>query len=241
MAMVRAAFGFFLKLAFKFAGLAYLYAKVFSFGIFVGFEDGSSFHPSLGTCLGFHQNPSRSENRWLGLRDGSSYETKTELDRYLREPKIELRKGQSLDILQWWKVNGPRFPIVSKMARGYASILINGSPTKEFKIERGLRQGDPLSPFLFILAMEALNVAILKAQTLDIFRGAEVGIDKVPISHLQFADDALIIGEWSTFNVQNLSRILTCFHLASGLKVNFNKSKLFGLGVPFNEFVRLPL
>ncbi|GJZ52161.1 RNA-directed DNA polymerase, eukaryota [Tanacetum coccineum] len=51
--------GFFLKLAFKFAGLAYLYAKVFSFGIFVGFEDGSSFHPSLGTCLGFHQNPSR--------------------------------------------------------------------------------------------------------------------------------------------------------------------------------------
>ncbi|GKB31738.1 zinc finger BED domain-containing protein RICESLEEPER 2 [Tanacetum coccineum] len=52
-----------------------------------------------------------------------SYETETELDRYLREPKIELRKGQSLDILQWWKVNGPRFPIVSKMARGTTIIL----------------------------------------------------------------------------------------------------------------------
>nr|GEW54109.1 RNA-directed DNA polymerase, eukaryota, reverse transcriptase zinc-binding domain protein [Tanacetum cinerariifolium] len=80
--------------------------------------------------------------------------------------------------------------------------------------------------------MEALNVAILKAQTLDIFHGAEVGIDKVPISHLQFADDALIIGKWSTFNVRNLSRILTCFHLASGLKVSFNKIRMW-------EFLRL--
>nr|GEZ26544.1 hypothetical protein [Tanacetum cinerariifolium] len=119
--------------------------------------------------------------------------------------------------------------------KGYASILINGSPTKEFKIERGLRQDDPLSPFLFILAMKVLNVAILKAQALDIFRAAEVGIDKVPISHLLFVDDALIIGKRYTFNVQNLSRILTCFNLASCLKVNFNKSKLFSLGVPFNE------
>ncbi|GJY11843.1 hypothetical protein Tco_0381152 [Tanacetum coccineum] len=50
---------------------------------------------------------------------------------------------------------------------------------------------------------------------------AEVEIDKVPISHLPFVDDAH--GEWSTFNVRNLSRTLTCFHLSSGLKVNFNK------------------
>ncbi|GJR20382.1 ribonuclease H-like domain-containing protein [Tanacetum coccineum] len=56
-------------------------------------------------------------NDYYNVDATSSYETETELDRYLREPKIELRKGQSLDILQWWKVNGPRFPIVSKMAR----------------------------------------------------------------------------------------------------------------------------
>ncbi|GJU00858.1 RNA-directed DNA polymerase, eukaryota, reverse transcriptase zinc-binding domain protein [Tanacetum coccineum] len=57
------------------------------------------------------------------------------------------------------------------------------------------------------------------------------GKDKIQVLHLQFADDALILGDWSLSNSKNLSRILTCFHLASGLKVNFNKSKLFGFGV----------
>ncbi|GJV79527.1 putative RNA-directed DNA polymerase, eukaryota, reverse transcriptase zinc-binding domain protein [Tanacetum coccineum] len=87
---------------------------------------------------------------------------------------------------------------------------------------KGLRRGDPLSSFLFILALEALNVEILEAT---------VGKDKIQVSHLQFMDNALILGEWSLSNAKNLSRILTCFHLASGLKVNFNKSKLFGIWV----------
>ncbi|GJT05143.1 putative RNA-directed DNA polymerase, eukaryota, reverse transcriptase zinc-binding domain protein [Tanacetum coccineum] len=113
----------------------------------------------------------------------------------------------------------------------YTSVLINGSPTREFKLEKGFRQGDLLSPLLFILAVEALNVALLEARNNHSFRGIEVGKDKVCVLHLQFADDALIMGEWSKINVLNLSRLLTCFHLASGLKLNFNKSKLFGIGV----------
>ncbi|GJT94691.1 putative RNA-directed DNA polymerase, eukaryota, reverse transcriptase zinc-binding domain protein [Tanacetum coccineum] len=117
------------------------------------------------------------------------------------------------------------------LGSAYTSVLINGSPTREFKLEKGLRQGDPLSPLLFILAVEALNVALLEARNNHSFRGIEVEKDKVCVSHLQFADDALIMGEWSKINVLNLSRLLTCFHLASGLKVNFNKSKLFGIGV----------
>ena len=121
--------------------------------------------------------------------------------------------------------------ISSCLNSGYASVLVNGSPTKEFKIEKGLRQGDPLSPFLFILAIEALNVALVHARNNNIFQGIKVGKDNINVSHIQFADDALIMGEWSLINVRNLSRILTCFHLASGLKVNFNKSKLFGIGV----------
>ncbi|GJX87592.1 putative RNA-directed DNA polymerase, eukaryota, reverse transcriptase zinc-binding domain protein [Tanacetum coccineum] len=95
--------------------------------------------------------------------------------------------------------------IHSCLNSAFALVLVNGSPTIEFKIERGLRQGDPLSPFLFILAVKALSVALLEAINNNIFH------------------------EWSRSNAKNFSRILTCFHLASGLKVNFNKSKLYGI------------
>ena len=68
-------------------------------------------------------------NDYYNVDATSSYETETELDRYVKEPKVELRKGQSLDILQWWKVIGPRFPIVAKMARGnnkffYTNVIL---------------------------------------------------------------------------------------------------------------------
>lgn len=119
------------------------------------------------------------------------------------------------------------------------SVLINGSPTIEFEIQKGLRQGDPLSPFLFILAVEALNVTMEDVKGNKLFHGIQVGKDSIPITHLQFADDALIMGEWSIENARNLSRILSCFHLASGLKINFSKSKLFGIGVTHLDFSNL--
>ncbi|GJY35720.1 RNA-directed DNA polymerase, eukaryota, reverse transcriptase zinc-binding domain protein [Tanacetum coccineum] len=61
--------------------------------------------------------------------------------------------------------------IHSYLNLAYASVLINGSLTKEFKLDRGLRQGDPLSPFLFIIAVEALNVALLESTNNNIFHG----------------------------------------------------------------------
>nr|GEV01459.1 putative RNA-directed DNA polymerase, eukaryota, reverse transcriptase zinc-binding domain protein [Tanacetum cinerariifolium] len=117
----------------------------------------------------------------------------------------------------------------------YGSVLVNGSPTKEFKIEKGLRQGDPLSPFLFLIAVKALHVSLQEAKSKNLFEGIKVGSLEVEISHLQFADDAFIMGKWSIKNANNLCRILRCFNLASGLKVNFSKSKFFGVGVDTNE------
>nr|GEV27041.1 cytochrome P450 [Tanacetum cinerariifolium] len=83
--------------------------------------------------------------------------------------------------------------ILACLRSSYTLVLINGLPTPEFNLERGLRQGDPLSLLLFILVVEALNVALLEARANNLFRGVKVGIDKINISHLQYADDALIM------------------------------------------------
>lgn len=54
------------------------------------------------------------------------------------------------------------------------SILVNGSPTKDFRVCKGLRQGDPLLPFLFVIATEGLNRLMKNATRLDLFRGLMV-------------------------------------------------------------------
>lgn len=116
-----------------------------------------------------------------------------------------------------------------------ASVIVNGSPTKEFEISKGVRQGDPLSPFLFIIAMEGLNVVIKTSVEKGIFKGINIPGNGPMISHLFYADDALFIGEWSWSNLKNLTRILRCFHASLGLKVNFFKSKVFGIGATSAE------
>nr|GEW37062.1 zinc finger, CCHC-type [Tanacetum cinerariifolium] len=113
---------------------------------------------------------------------------------------------------------------------GFSSVLVNGSPTPEFKLSKGLRQGDQLSHVLFIIAIEALHIAMLEAREKHIFQGIKLGESDVTVSHLQFANDAIFLGEWSKPNVLNLIRILRCFQVASGLKVNLSKSRLIGVG-----------
>lgn len=116
-----------------------------------------------------------------------------------------------------------------------ASVLINVSPTEEFVMEKGVRQGDPLSPLLFIIAMEGLNVAMKTTCEKGISQGIKIPNTNVLLSHLFYADDALFVEEWTKSNIKNLARILRCFHITSGLKVNFSKSRVFGVGVTLQE------
>ncbi|GJW80372.1 RNA-directed DNA polymerase, eukaryota [Tanacetum coccineum] len=104
-------------------------------------------------------------------------------------------------------------------------VLINGSPSNEFKMERGLRQGDPLSPFLFLLVVEALQISILEVCSKGFFKGIYLANSGANLSLLQYADDARFFGEWSRLNAKNLISILKCFELALGLKINFSKSR----------------
>ncbi|XP_071739247.1 uncharacterized mitochondrial protein AtMg01250-like [Rutidosis leptorrhynchoides] len=119
------------------------------------------------------------------------------------------------------------------------SILVNGAPTNEFSLGRGVRQGDPLSSLLFILAAEGLNIPVKAALEKDLFKGVEVEDDKVIVSHLQYADDTIFFGEWNRENAINLRMLLKCFELASGLKVNMQKSCIYGIGVNQGDVVSL--
>ncbi|KAJ0589979.1 putative RNA-directed DNA polymerase [Helianthus annuus] len=119
----------------------------------------------------------------------------------------------------------------ASLASSRASILVNGSPTMEFSMSRGLRQGDPISPFLFIIALEALDVIMKRAVKEGIFKGVVLPRNGPMISHLCYADDAIFLGERSKDNIKNLNRILRCFYLVSGLKINLGKCNLFGVGV----------
>lgn len=120
--------------------------------------------------------------------------------------------------------------VLGSLKAARSSVLVNGSPTFEFGCQKGLRQGDPLSPFLFLVVMEALSLTIKKAINLGDFKGIELDNEGMIISHLLYADDALILGNWSSENVFNLARLLRCFHICSGLKININKSNLYGVG-----------
>ncbi|GKA52201.1 RNA-directed DNA polymerase, eukaryota [Tanacetum coccineum] len=121
-----------------------------------------------------------------------------------------------------------------------ASVLINGSPTSEFQFHRGLKQGDPLAPYLFILIMESLHLSFSRAINAGIFTGIKIG-SSLTISHLFYADDAVFIGEWSNTNLSGITHILHCFSLLSGLKINLNKSHLLGVGIPNDNIIATAL
>ncbi|CAL0333597.1 unnamed protein product [Lupinus luteus] len=119
--------------------------------------------------------------------------------------------------------------IKSCLQSSCVSVLVNGSPTLEFNLAKGLRQGDPIAPFLFLIVAEGLAGIMRSAVAKNLFSGYLVGKDKVMVSHLHYADDTLLIGENSDKNIETLKCILHCFELSSGLKINFSKSSFISV------------
>ena len=107
------------------------------------------------------------------------------------------------------------------------SILVNGEPHGDIKPTRGLRQGDPLSPYLFLLVSEGLNGLIQQAMTAGDLRGFSLCRNGPRISHLFFADDTLLFCRAELREVQTIQNILQKYELASGQKINSSKTTLF--------------
>nr|GEX73654.1 RNA-directed DNA polymerase, eukaryota, reverse transcriptase zinc-binding domain protein [Tanacetum cinerariifolium] len=125
--------------------------------------------------------------------------------------------------------------IKSCISSSRASILVNGSLTSEFSINRGLRQGDPLSLFVFILVMEGLHNAFIKAVGNGLISGININNFNINISHLFFADDVIITTGWNARDLENIIRVIHVFYLASRLKINIHISNIYGIGVNEEE------
>ncbi|KAK3222740.1 hypothetical protein Dsin_009765 [Dipteronia sinensis] len=151
------------------------------------------------------------------------------------------------DIIHYWKKN----EVLARMGFGTKwqewiswcngspsiSVLVNVCPTKQFRLERGLCQGDQLSPFLFNLVVKVLSSMFFKAKDLGLIKGVGFGVSAIHITYLQFVDDKVLFIKPSLEYLLNAKRILRCFELASGLKTNFLKSCPIKVGkkIPSNE------
>lgn len=77
------------------------------------------------------------------------------------------------------------------------SVLVNGSQSDEFRVSSGLKQGDPMALFLFLIVAEALSGIINNAVAKGIFKGYKIteGEESIVVSHIQYVDDTVVVGE----------------------------------------------
>eukprot|EP00253_Pinus_taeda_P029800 PITA_29800 len=107
------------------------------------------------------------------------------------------------------------------------SILVNGAPSVPFSPSRGIRQGDPLSPFLFFILMEGLSRLIAKRKAEGRIKGLQPIRSCPATTHQQFVDDTMLHGTPTVKEALAYKDILHLFSKASGMEINFSKSTIF--------------
>lgn len=134
---------------------------------------------------------------------------------FLEEIMVKLGFGQ-----QWVRL------IMNCVTTVSYRIKVNGELSKRFSPERGLRQGDPLSPYLFLLCAEGLYALLNKAEEEGRLHGIKICRGAPSVSHLLFADDSLIMFRANGDEAQELQNVLNQFEECSGQMVNKDKSAI---------------
>ena len=117
--------------------------------------------------------------------------------------------------------------IMACITTAHFSVRVNGNPTCYILPSRGLRQGDPLSPYLFLFCAEGLTTLFRKVEIEGIIRGVAASRGGPCISHLLFANDNLLFCRASVKECQQVNSSLNLYEVASGQKINIDKTSLF--------------
>ena len=112
------------------------------------------------------------------------------------------------------------------------SILLNGTPTETFKPSYGLRQGDPLSLFLFIIAVDGLGILIKARVSSGELKGLILWGEELTIRHQQFVDDVMMYSRTNLKEAKKLVEILAEFTNTSGTEVNKDNTEIFFFNTP---------
>ncbi|KAK1614885.1 hypothetical protein QYE76_020402 [Lolium multiflorum] len=129
--------------------------------------------------------------------------------------------------------------VLSLVSGGQTAITINGEVGNYFRNGRGVRQGDPLSPLLFDFVAEALAAILDRALAAGHIEGVIPHIIPGGVSHLQYADDTIIMIQPEDLAIANLKFLLLCFENMSGLRINFHKSEVMVMGTSDLEKQRI--
>ena len=124
------------------------------------------------------------------------------------------------------------------------SILVNGEPKGLIKPSRGLRRGDPLSPYLFLFYVEGLNAIIRGAALKGEIQSFSLCKRGPKITHLFFADDCLLFCRSTLAECEKIQELLSYYKAASGQMINKNKTTLFfskNIDVQIQEAIKLSL
>lgn len=117
------------------------------------------------------------------------------------------------------------------------STKVNGMLTHAFKSTQGIRQGNPISPYLFLLCSEGLSCLLKSVGPVHLSRCVRVGVHSLWISHLLFVDDCIVFSEASQRGADRLVQILDKYHSGCGQGADPARGKVQKLGSPINKLL----